>query len=86
MGNYMCGTLRKKKNEDEDDGDNHSSPDNKEEDVTYATIDHNNAKTTGFIEDSGDNDCDYAILNLPTGPTHQPSIKEDCADDYVLMG
>ncbi|XP_070980051.1 uncharacterized protein [Oncorhynchus clarkii lewisi] len=88
MGNYICGTLRKKKNKDGDDSDDHSSPDTekKEEDVTYATIDHSNTKTTGVIIDSHANDCDYAIVKPPTCLAHQSLIKEDCADDYVFMG
>ncbi|KAM4608645.1 uncharacterized protein ACJ7VT_014569 [Polymixia lowei] len=64
------------------------------EDVTYAIIDHSNSKTSGRIRGPHEDDCDYAIVHVPSElepepePESEPesSAKEDCGDDYVLMG
>ncbi|XP_034153556.1 uncharacterized protein si:ch211-214p13.7 [Esox lucius] len=88
MGNCSCGKQRKKTNEDGNDSDDPRDPetDKKEEDLTYATIDHVNTQTARVIVDSSNSDCDYAVINLPADPGLQSPIKEDCTDDYVLMG
>lgn len=63
------------------------------EDVTYASINHptgqglRTKKATN--EYDGDNDCDYAMVRIPEEvqvDTHSESSKEECTDDYVLMG
>lgn len=58
------------------------------EDVLYASIDHTTINPERRIRDLEDNDCDYALVNLPQNTTditrHKSS--EDCSDDYVLMG
>lgn len=65
-----------------------SSP---KEDVTYASIDLSNTKTSGGVRGSTQDDCDYAIVNIPAGlqPKPEPesdlSSEEECADNYVLM-
>lgn len=37
-----------------------------------------------------DDDCDYATVNVPAAlqpePDSECSSKDECADDYVLMG
>ncbi|XP_034431216.1 uncharacterized protein si:ch211-214p13.7 [Hippoglossus hippoglossus] len=83
MGN--CTSRTKKKRKDE------SAPDDKPvEDVTYASIDHSTAKGPRTSRAVSDNDCDYATVQVPAALQPQPecgsSSKDECADDYVLMG
>ncbi|XP_076015237.1 uncharacterized protein LOC143007684 [Genypterus blacodes] len=62
------------------------------EDVTYASIDHSNTKASVATRAPSEDDCEYSLVK-PTcelglhpqseSPSHS---KEDCADDYVLMG
>lgn len=62
------------------------------EEVTYASIDHitakasktNHPRPTKVMAD--DDDCDYAIVHIPAAPSDSDSSKDECADDYVLMG
>ncbi|KAJ8351516.1 hypothetical protein SKAU_G00229920 [Synaphobranchus kaupii] len=56
-----------------------------EEEVLYTTIDHSNSTTQRKMEHDSDDVCDYAIVNMPSGPGHKATINEDCTDDYVLM-
>ncbi|XP_056145460.1 uncharacterized protein si:ch211-214p13.7 [Lampris incognitus] len=62
------------------------------EDVMYATINHNHAKNLGGSKTSvTDSQCDYATVKLPPDlePGHElesETSREECADDYVLMG
>lgn len=60
------------------------------EDITYASINHNTAKGSRRTRVISEDDCDYATVNIPeTVPTEavsECSSKEECADDYVLMG
>lgn len=60
------------------------------EDVTYATIDHSGAQGSGRARSITDNECDYATVYVPAAlqpeTVSQGSSKDDCADDYVLMG
>ncbi len=59
------------------------------EDVLYASIDHGNISPNRPVRDNvEDNDCDYAVVNLPkiTTDTAKHKINEDSSDDYVLMG
>lgn len=55
----------------------------------YASINHSNAKGTRATANT-DNDCDYATVNIPAqvqpNEESEGSSKEECADDYVLMG
>ncbi|XP_071332523.1 uncharacterized protein [Trachinotus anak] len=89
MGNCTSGTKKKRKGDSEPD--DRSRADNKPtEDVTYASIDHSTAKGSRTSRALPDNDCDYATVNVPAAlqPEHESdgSSKEECADDYVLMG
>lgn len=52
----------------------------------YASIDHNTAKGSRQIRDTPDDDCDYATVNVPAALESECSSKEECTDDYVLMG
>lgn len=56
------------------------------EDVTYAYIDHSTAKESRRA--TTDADCDYAIVIVPAAPQPESecSPKDECDDDYVLMG
>ncbi|KAG5282976.1 hypothetical protein AALO_G00036860 [Alosa alosa] len=55
------------------------------EEVLYATIDHGNGKKAGnMVQVVEGDDCDYAIVKIPS--EDKLSIREDCSDDYVLMG
>lgn len=55
----------------------------------YASINHINVKGTRATA-STDDDCDYATVNIPSqvppDAESEGSSKEECADDYVLMG
>ncbi|XP_062390771.1 uncharacterized protein si:ch211-214p13.7 isoform X2 [Sardina pilchardus] len=87
MGNLVCSARRKKASEANNESDDKVDKDTSgpKEEVLYATIDHGNGKKTGntmqIVE--GD-DCDYAIVKIPS--EDKLSIREDCTDDYVLMG
>ncbi len=57
--------------------------------MLYASIDHGNISPNRPVRDNvEDNDCDYAVVNLPkiTTDTAKHKITEDSSDDYVLMG
>lgn len=88
MGNCSSG-LKKKKKENSADGNNENKPN---EDVTYASINHPSGpsrKDQPTNDYEGDNDCDYATVKIPERlqvDSHSNSSKEECADDYVLMG
>ena len=59
------------------------------EDVTYASIDHSTSKGLGRTRATTDDDCDYATVvpaALQPEPVSDCSSKDECADDYVLMG
>ncbi|XP_043986903.1 uncharacterized protein si:ch211-214p13.7 [Gambusia affinis] len=93
MGNCTSGQKKKKKGNSTDgntDGSNENKPN---DDVTYASINHPTGqglrpeKATNEYED--DNDCDYATVKIPEEvqvDAHSESSKEECTDDYVLMG
>ncbi|XP_067265780.1 uncharacterized protein si:ch211-214p13.7 [Chanodichthys erythropterus] len=89
MGNLSC-KRRKKKHESAEDNDHQreTTAGTRTEDVLYASIDHTTINPERHIRDLEDNDCDYALVNLPQNTTdismHKSS--EDCSDDYVLMG
>ncbi|KAG7463381.1 hypothetical protein MATL_G00175960 [Megalops atlanticus] len=88
MGNQLCGILKKKEDADDNDGgtaNRENDEKSSKEEVLYATIDHGEGGAPGNIRESGDDSCDYAIITMPSGLAHKPSIQEDCADDYVLM-
>ncbi|XP_040004304.1 uncharacterized protein si:ch211-214p13.7 [Xiphias gladius] len=89
MGN--CASRTKKKRREDSAPDDRSSRDKKcTEDVTYASIDHSTAKGSRTTRVLTDNDCDYAIVNAPASlqpeTESEHSSKDECADDYVLMG
>ncbi|XP_038163943.1 uncharacterized protein si:ch211-214p13.7 [Cyprinodon tularosa] len=91
MGNCTSGLKIKKKGHGAStDGSNENKP---SEDVTYASINHptghgsRQENATNVYQD--DNDCDYATVKIPEGipaDSHSESSKDECADDYVLMG
>jgi len=60
------------------------------EDVTYASINHTNVRESRRAMTTSNNDCDYATVNVPAEllaeAESDTSSKEECADDYVLMG
>ncbi|XP_033965187.1 uncharacterized protein [Pseudochaenichthys georgianus] len=60
------------------------------EEVLYASIDHTTAKGPSRTIATADDDCDYATVFVPAPPqpdrVSQCSSKDECADDYVLMG
>ncbi|XP_040924912.1 uncharacterized protein si:ch211-214p13.7 [Betta splendens] len=88
MGNCTSGSKKKKK------GDSAQDDKKPNEDVTYASIEHITAKRStsnnprpakAAAED--DNECDYAVVHIPAAACDSDSSsKEECADDYVLMG
>ncbi|RVE57862.1 hypothetical protein OJAV_G00203580 [Oryzias javanicus] len=85
MGN--C-TSRAKKKRKEASTRSHKSYDGKpSEDVTYASINHEN--TQGQRRFIANTDCDYATVGLPQNLVPETvsncSSKEECTDDYVLM-
>ncbi|XP_040912923.1 uncharacterized protein si:ch211-214p13.7 [Toxotes jaculatrix] len=89
MGNCTSGIKKKRKGDSAPD--DRSKTDNKTpEDVTYASIDHSTIKGSRTTRALTDDDCDYATVNVPaalqTETASDSSSKDDCADDYVLMG
>ncbi|KAK2905283.1 hypothetical protein Q8A67_007082 [Cirrhinus molitorella] len=89
MGSFLSCNRRKKKPENTDnDHQRETAGDTKAEDVLYASIDHGNADPNRPVRDIEDNDCDYAVVNLPQNTTNtaKHNITEDSSDDYVLMG
>ncbi|XP_061580415.1 uncharacterized protein si:ch211-214p13.7 [Cololabis saira] len=61
------------------------------EDVTYASINHSSgpALRRPQAATDDDNDCDYTLVKMPARnetDAQSESSKEECADDYVLMG
>ncbi|KAK2839909.1 hypothetical protein Q5P01_013649 [Channa striata] len=85
MGN--CTSGKKKKNKENSSSDSTNNGDNKPgEDVMYASIDHTTAKGSRESRATTDNDCDYATVNLPATLESECSSKDECTDDYVLMG
>ncbi|XP_054887524.1 uncharacterized protein si:ch211-214p13.7 [Poeciliopsis prolifica] len=93
MGNCTSGLQKRKKGNSTDgntDGSNGNKPN---EDVTYASITHppghGSRPENATNEYDGDNDCDYATVKIPAEvqvDTYSESSKEECTDDYVLMG
>ncbi|KAG7215811.1 hypothetical protein INR49_021934 [Caranx melampygus] len=88
MGNCTSGIRKKTKGNSA--ADDKGRADKPTEDVTYASIDHSTAKGFRANTVQPDNDCDYAIVNVPAAlqMEHESdcSSKDECADDYVLMG
>ncbi|KAL3056389.1 uncharacterized protein si:ch211-214p13.7 [Trematomus bernacchii] len=88
MGNCTSG---KKKRKGDTAADGRNSTDSKpKEEVLYASIDHTTAKGPSRTRATADDDCDYATVFVPPPPqperVSQCSSKDECADDYVLMG
>ncbi|XP_035810701.1 uncharacterized protein si:ch211-214p13.7 [Amphiprion ocellaris] len=85
-----CTSGLKKKSKGDFSPDNKSRDNKPNEDVTYASINHSTSKGSRRARINTDDDCDYAIVNVPAAPQPDPesecSSKEECADDYVLMG
>ncbi|KAK5861125.1 hypothetical protein PBY51_022544 [Eleginops maclovinus] len=86
MGNCTSG-KKKRKGDSAAENSTDSKP---KEDVLYASIDHNTAKGPSRARAITDDDCDYATVFVPAPPqpecVSQCSSKDECADDYVLMG
>ncbi|KAM9343033.1 uncharacterized protein KZ484_015659 [Pholidichthys leucotaenia] len=87
MGN--CTSVPKKKKRGASAPDENSTDNKPREDVTYAAINHTTSKGSRRTREKNDNDCDYAIVNIPTVYQCQAesddSSKDNCTDDYVLM-
>ncbi|XP_033181707.1 uncharacterized protein si:ch211-214p13.7 isoform X2 [Anabas testudineus] len=79
MGNCTSGIKKKKK------GDSAVDDKKPTEDVMYASIDHT-SKGARPSRETNDDDCDYAIVNVPAALESECSSKDECTDDYVLMG
>lgn len=83
MGN--CCSRQKKDEKVDTSNDNKAN-----EDVTYASINHTNVQGSRRTKATIDNDCDYAIVNIPAAlqpeAVSECSSKDECTDDYVLMG
>ncbi|KAA8588042.1 hypothetical protein FQN60_001236 [Etheostoma spectabile] len=89
MGNCTSGIKKKRKGNSATDGK--INTDNKSnEEVTYASIDHSSARGSSRTRATTDDDCDYATVHVPAGlqpeTVSECSSKDECADDYVLMG
>ncbi|XP_036964535.1 uncharacterized protein si:ch211-214p13.7 [Acanthopagrus latus] len=87
MGN--CTSRIKKKSEGNSVPDDKRGTDSKpSEDVTYASIDHTSVNSSRRPRPTTDDDCDYATVNVPAALQRESecSSKEECEDDYVLMG
>ncbi|XP_047457738.1 uncharacterized protein si:ch211-214p13.7 [Mugil cephalus] len=85
MGNCISRQKEKRKGDSDD-----KNTDNKADDVMYASINHTTAKVSRRTRATSDDDCDYATVNIPAADPpaveSECSSKEECADDYVLMG
>lgn len=77
---------KKKQNNTGEHGEDAEEGAQPNEDVTYASIDHSNAKTNTNIATT-ETECDYATVNIPRALLQEAeSDGEDCpADDYVTM-
>ncbi|XP_065149409.1 uncharacterized protein [Paramisgurnus dabryanus] len=91
MGNCLtrCSSTEKSKMKEETADNEDQSDTNKKtsgnEDILYASIDHNNPKSEKQQRDVEENDCDYAIVKMPDKTKDRHKSNEDCSDDYVLM-
>ncbi|XP_076730988.1 uncharacterized protein LOC143412941 [Maylandia zebra] len=92
MGN--CASGKKKEKGDSEPDDKTVNDKQPNEDVTYASINHDKAKGARHnrppTNQITDDDCDYATVNIPAALQPQSesecSSKDECPDDYVLMG
>ncbi|KAM7380375.1 hypothetical protein PAMP_003677 [Pampus punctatissimus] len=87
MGNCTSGIKKKRKGDSADDKSNTNTK--PIEDVTYASIDHSSAKGSRRTRTTTDDECDYATVNIPAALQAEPESdgsKDECSDDYVLMG
>ncbi|XP_042371867.1 uncharacterized protein si:ch211-214p13.7 [Plectropomus leopardus] len=89
MGNCTSGPMKRRKENSSTDG-KRSTENKPNEDVTYASIDLSTAKGSTRARATTDDDCDYATVNVPAAiqpeTVSECSSKDECADDYVLMG
>ncbi|MED6242093.1 uncharacterized protein si:ch211-214p13.7 [Girardinichthys multiradiatus] len=90
MGNCTSGQQKKKKgNAAPTDESNENRPN---EDVMYASINHTGLgprQDKAANKHQPDDDCDYATVKIQEevpADSHSESSKDECADDYVLMG
>ncbi|KAM8855263.1 uncharacterized protein AB9W97_020228 [Spinachia spinachia] len=81
------------RNKKERKGGNSSTHNQPREDVTYASIDHSNARGprgTRAAAAAAADGCDYATVSVPaalaSAPVSECSSKDEGAEDYVLMG
>ncbi|XP_056898615.1 uncharacterized protein si:ch211-214p13.7 isoform X2 [Takifugu flavidus] len=60
----------------------------KEEDVTYASVDHSTDKGSRRPRAPSDSDCEYSTVQVPAALPHASaaSAANDGEDDYELMG
>lgn len=97
MGNCTLGNSQKKAKKQGDEeppddiGDSNTEKEeiSPKEDVTYTTVKHCAVRTPARrTKDSSEDHCFYSTVNLPSRlkSSHEPSLTEECSDDYVLMG
>nr|XP_043904484.1 uncharacterized protein si:ch211-214p13.7 [Solea senegalensis] len=91
MGNCTSNAMRKKKRKGDSASRDKTSKDNEPaEDVMYASIDHRTIQDSKTTKTVSYDDSDYAIVNVPAKlqpePESECSSKDECTDDYVLMG
>ncbi|XP_056898647.1 uncharacterized protein si:ch211-214p13.7 isoform X6 [Takifugu flavidus] len=82
----ICTSQTKKK--DASARTNNQSVDQKEEDVTYASVDHSTDKGSRRPRAPSDSDCEYSTVQVPAALPHASaaSAANDGEDDYELMG
>lgn len=64
----------------------HSVSQQKEEDVTYASVVHSTEKRLRRPREPNDDDCEYSTVQVPVHRSSAASSTNDCEEDYVLMG
>ncbi|KAJ8246630.1 hypothetical protein GJAV_G00253660 [Gymnothorax javanicus] len=89
MGSHLCGVLKRRTEDSNGDFESSLNRENQvgrklsADEVLYTTIDHSNKTTQRKKAHDRDDDCDYAIVVIPSEPAH--SSKDDDTNDYVLM-
>lgn len=56
----------------------------------YASIDHMSSNRSRTTRAASEDDCDYTLVKIPAElrpeRNSDASSKDECSDDYVLMG
>ncbi|TWW80966.1 uncharacterized protein si:ch211-214p13.7 isoform X3 [Takifugu flavidus] len=84
----ICTSQTKKKDGASARTNNQSVDQQKEEDVTYASVDHSTDKGSRRPRAPSDSDCEYSTVQVPAALPHASaaSAANDGEDDYELMG